>query len=70
MGHVHGHAHDRDNDDGSWGRGIRLLIALALNLGITGAEVIGGVSSGSLALLADAAHSLPDAGSVLVSYIA
>ncbi|MCT9000309.1 cation diffusion facilitator family transporter [Chelativorans intermedius] len=51
-------------------RGPRLLIALALNLGITVAEVIGGVISGSLTLLADAAHNFSDAGSVLVSYIA
>lgn len=51
-------------------RGRRLLIALALNLGITAAEVVGGVFSGSLALIADAAHNLSDAGAVLVSYIA
>ncbi|MDJ0391547.1 cation diffusion facilitator family transporter [Roseomonas sp. E05] len=52
------------------GRGKRLLIALGLNLGITVAELVGGVISGSLALLADAAHNFSDAGSVLVSYIA
>lgn len=50
--------------------GRRLLIALALNIGITVAEVVGGVVSGSLALLADAAHNFSDAASVLVSYIA
>jgi cobalt-zinc-cadmium efflux system protein len=66
MSHVHG-----DHGNGrSLGRGRRLLIALALNLGITVAEVAGGIISGSLALLADAAHNLSDAGSVLVSYIA
>ena len=52
------------------GRGRRLLIALALNLGITVAEVAGGLISGSLALLADAAHNFSDAASVLVSYVA
>jgi cobalt-zinc-cadmium efflux system protein len=51
-------------------RGKRLLAALALNLGIAVAEVIGGLASGSLALLADAAHNLSDAGAVLVSWIA
>ncbi len=56
--------------DRSPDRGRRLLIALALNLGITVAEVVGGVVSGSLALIADAAHNFSDAASVLVSYIA
>jgi len=68
MGHRHGHRSgvaDRSPD-----RGRRLLIALALNLGITVVELIGGLISGSLALLADAAHNLSDAGSVFVSWIA
>jgi cobalt-zinc-cadmium efflux system protein len=68
---VHGHAHGaHEGGDTSSSRGWRLLVALALNLGITVAEVVGGLVSGSLALLADAAHNLSDAGSVLVSYIA
>lgn len=65
MAHSHGGSADRSPD-----RGRRLLIALALNLGITVAEVAGGVVSGSLALIADAAHNFSDAASVLVSYIA
>ncbi len=65
MPHSHGSTADR-----SRGQGRRLLIALALNLGIALAEVVGGTISGSLALIADAAHNLSDAGSVLVSYIA
>lgn len=64
------HVHSDQRTDRSQGRGGRLLIALALNLGITVAEVVGGLISGSLALLADAAHNLSDAGSVLISYIA
>lgn len=73
MGHSHGQAHShgsKGSEDRSPKRGRRLLIALALNLGITAAEVVGGVISGSLALLADAAHNFSDAASVLVSYIA
>jgi cobalt-zinc-cadmium efflux system protein len=71
MGHGHGHGHGASGvADSSPGRGKRLLIALALNLGITAAEFVGGLISGSLALLADAAHNFSDAGSVLVSYIA
>lgn len=65
MSHSHNHAPAADGT-----RGRRLLIALALNLGITVAEVVGGVISGSLALLADAAHNFSDAASVLVSYVA
>lgn len=64
------HAHTHAGGSAEGGKGKRLLIALALNLGITAAEVVGGVISGSLALLADAAHNFSDAASVLVSYIA
>jgi cobalt-zinc-cadmium efflux system protein len=67
----HGHAHGaHEGGDTSLSRGRRLLIAFALNLGITAAEVVGGLVSGSLALLADAAHNFSDAGSVLASYVA
>lgn len=65
----HSHSHSAAHQAAP-GKGRRLLIALALNLGITAAEVIGGVVSGSLALLADAAHNFSDAASVLVSYVA
>jgi cobalt-zinc-cadmium efflux system protein len=70
-----GHSHADSDTPGtirdlSATRGRRLLLALALNLGITVAELVGGAVSGSLALLADAAHNFSDAGSVLVSYIA
>jgi cobalt-zinc-cadmium efflux system protein len=64
------HSHGGAAADRSPKRGRRLLIALALNLGITVAELAGGIISGSLALLADAAHNFSDAGSILVSYIA
>ncbi|WP_262032631.1 cation transporter, partial [Microvirga sp. Mcv34] len=40
----------------------RLAWALTLTLTYMAAEVIGGVVTGSLALLADAAHMLTDAG--------
>ncbi|MFC0809007.1 cation diffusion facilitator family transporter [Ensifer sp. P24N7] len=66
MAHVHRSAGGEDNSR----RGRRLLIALALNLGITVAELIGGLISGSLALIADAAHNFSDAASILASYIA
>ena len=50
--------------------GIRLLITVLLNLFITVTEVIGGIISGSLALISDALHNFSDAISVIISYIA
>lgn len=68
MGHTHSHAHDAAGQGA--GRGRRLLIVLLLNVGITVAELVGGLISGSLALLADAAHNLSDVGAILVAYFA
>jgi cobalt-zinc-cadmium efflux system protein len=50
--------------------GLRLLITVILNILITVAEVIGGIISGSLALISDALHNFSDAISVIISYIA
>jgi cobalt-zinc-cadmium efflux system protein len=47
-----------------------LLISALLNLGITIAEVIGGLISNSLALLSDALHNLGDTSAVIVAYFA
>jgi cobalt-zinc-cadmium efflux system protein len=48
----------------------RLAIAFALTLGFMAAEVIGGLVTGSLALLADAAHMLTDAGGLALALLA
>jgi len=48
----------------------RLLAAVALNLLITIAEVIGGLLSGSIALLSDALHNFGDTASLGTSYFA
>jgi len=48
----------------------RLLIALIMNVLITIAEIIGGILSGSLALLSDAFHNFSDCISIIISYIA
>ena len=50
--------------------GSRLRLVLVLNLAITLVELLGGILSGSLALLSDAAHNLGDALSAATSYIA
>lgn len=44
--------------------------ALSINLGLLVAEAIGGIITGSLALLADAGHVLSDAGSIVLALIA
>lgn len=59
MSHQHSHLHDHREQDSR-----RLAFALALVLVYMTAEVIGGLVSGSLALLADAGHMLSDAASL------
>jgi cobalt-zinc-cadmium efflux system protein len=50
--------------------GKNLGIALLLNVFITLAQAIGGIISGSIALLSDAAHNLSDVFSMAISYLA
>lgn len=74
--HDHSHAHDHDHhhdhgamvSDSADGRR-RVAIAALLTFGFMLAETVGGVISGSLALLADAAHMLTDAGSLGLAWI-
>ncbi len=61
-------AHDDPSGDAEKGTGTRLLVAFALNVGITVAELVGGILSGSLVLLSDAAHNATDAASLAVAY--
>jgi cobalt-zinc-cadmium efflux system protein len=58
------------NHNTSQVRGKNLLISIVLNIGITLAQVIGGIMSGSLALLSDALHNFSDVISLIISYIA
>ena len=48
----------------------RLWVAAALNMAITLAEFVGGVYSGSLALLSDAAHNFSDVVAVVLALLA
>lgn len=50
--------------------GKNLFIAIILNVIITIAQVIGGILSGSLALLSDALHNFSDVLSLVISYAA
>lgn len=66
MAHTH-HPHDHHSHDL---KGKNLLISIILNVVITLAQVVGGIISGSLALLSDAIHNLSDVISLIISYIA
>lgn len=46
------------------------MLSILLNIGITVAQVIGGLISGSLSLLSDALHNFSDVLSLIVSYVA
>lgn len=61
-GHAHGPGHGHDHGHGTNQR--RIGIAALLTGGFMFAEAIGGVMTGSLALIADAAHMLTDAVSL------
>ena len=51
-------------------KGTKLVVSILLNVIITASQVIGGVISGSLALLSDALHNFSDVLSLLISYVA
>jgi cobalt-zinc-cadmium efflux system protein len=69
--HAHPHAHDHSHGHGH-GEGVgserRMLAALVLTGGFMIIEVIGGLMSGSLALLADAGHMLTDTASLALAW--
>lgn len=48
----------------------RYIFVTLLNVIITIAEFIGGIISGSLALLSDAVHNLSDVGAIILSFVA
>lgn len=67
MAHSHSHSDGHAHPDL---KGRKLLLSIGLNIIITVAQVIGGLISGSLALLSDALHNFSDVLSLIVSYIA
>jgi cobalt-zinc-cadmium efflux system protein len=72
MGHAHAHGgHGHAGGDGDRaGNRRRLTIVLGLTTTFTAAEVVGGLITGSLALLADAAHMLSDSFSLALALLA
>jgi cobalt-zinc-cadmium efflux system protein len=68
-GHSHGfgaHALEARREDSRK----RMWVALAINVVLLLAEAIGGIVTGSLAVLADAGHLLSDVGSIVLALIA
>lgn len=62
-----GHNHNHDTKSmGDW----RLIAAVGVNMLLTLAQIIGGVLSGSLSLIADALHNFSDAASLIIALIA
>ena len=65
MGNNHNHGHHHHEVQGK-----NLLFSIVLNLVITVAQVVGGILSGSLALISDALHNFSDVLSLVFSYVA
>lgn len=74
MGHGHGHGHASGHGAGRAGDRRRLKIVLAVTASVMVLQAVGGLLTGSLALLADAGHMLTDSAGVLLalgaSYVA
>ena len=64
MGHGHTHA------TAAGGQRRRLVLVLTLTLAVMAAEIVGGLLSGSLALLADAGHMATDAAGIALALAA
>jgi cobalt-zinc-cadmium efflux system protein len=62
-GHAHHHVDPAAGDR-------RVALAIVVNLGLTVAQIVAGLLSGSLALIADAIHNLSDAVSLGVAWVA
>lgn len=61
----HHHAPVMENQTGT-----RLLLTLGLNLLIPVAQIIGGVTANSMALISDATHNFSDFAAILIAYLA
>lgn len=59
-----GHQHHVSQDAGDR----RVLFAVVVNLGLTVAQVVGGLLAGSLALIADALHNFSDAIALIIAF--
>lgn len=67
-GPAHGHSHHHHVDPEAGDRAVAW--AVGVNIALTGAEIVGGLLSGSVALIADAIHNLSDAASLGIAWFA
>jgi cobalt-zinc-cadmium efflux system protein len=63
----HGHQHGHPHGTGTGRHRRRLVVVLVITLGVVVLQVVGGLLSGSLALLADAGHMLTDATGIVIA---
>jgi len=68
MGNTHTHTHQHGSHTHE-NNSARLVASILFNLIITLAEIVGGVLSGSLALLSDALHNFSDTTSLVISLV-
>lgn len=66
MSHSHNHVHIHKHEV----EGKNLVFSIILNMLITAAQIVGGLISGSLALISDALHNFSDVLSLVFSYVA
>lgn len=66
MSHSHEHHHHAAAEGGDK----RMIGAIAVNMLLTVAQIVGGVVSGSLSLIADALHNFSDAASLVIAFAA
>ncbi|MBA6225472.1 MULTISPECIES: cation diffusion facilitator family transporter [unclassified Colwellia] len=65
MSHSHSHSHSQSHKDNG-----KLTFAVLINVLLTIVQIMGGVLSGSLSLIADALHNLSDAGAIVIAIFA
>ncbi len=67
MKHHHEHSHCEQNHNK---HGSALFGAIVINILLTVIQVLGGILSGSISLIADALHNFSDAGALIIAYLA
>jgi cobalt-zinc-cadmium efflux system protein len=66
--HGHSHSYDHGHSHAPTDFGRAFAIGIALNIGFVAVEVVAGLLSGSMALVADAGHNLSDVLSLLLAW--
>ena len=69
MSHSHRHSHSHSHSHSHTANG-KLTLAVFINVLLTIVQIVGGILSGSLSLIADALHNLSDAGAIVIAIFA